>query len=170
MKLTANITPEYPEITVLKTVLSESAFEVTFNLNESIKNIISPSVVFVGLIVLTHPKEILSKKPKNNRKFITVDEKKSDHSFSLSDNLFSFKCPKNALKLINDYKKAVVYFAIVSKPENEGPVGFSANGVIAKGLDIYNQEIEETERINNKIKEKRQKNDDDDSEFTIRIR
>lgn len=170
MKLTAVITPEFTNFTVLKVVLDESVFEVTFNIIESIINTISPSVIFTGIIVLTHPKEILSKKPKKNRKFIIVEQMINDFSFNLSDNQFSFKCPEKALEIINQYKKAVVYFAIVSTTTDKPPVGLRANGFVAKGLDIHEKELKAAKRINDIINEKKTRNAEKDLEFSINIR
>lgn len=170
MKLNARIVPYDFNFDVQNVVLDKSVFDITFTILKHMSDILSPPLSFIGMIVLTHPKNISSKKPKANRKIIMVEQKLDKYTFDLSGNTFSFKSPDNALEIINDYKKAVVYFAVASSLTVEKQAGFGADGYIAKGTEIHDKELEEDQRIKDLIEEKKSAKAEVETEFSIIIR
>lgn len=170
MKLKARIVPDDFNLTLHNVILDKSVFDITFTVFQEMIQKLSPAVCFIGIIVLTHPKDISSKKPKANRKIIMVEQKVDKYTFDLSGNTFSFKCPVNALEIINDFKKAVVYFAVASSVTAEKQKGFGADGYITKGTEIHDKELEEDQRIKDLIEEKKSAKSEAETEFNIKIR
>jgi hypothetical protein len=170
MKLKARIVPYDFDFAVQNVVLEKSVFDITFTILKHMSEMLSPPLSFIGMIVLTHPKELSSKKPKANRKIVIIEQKVDKYPFDLSGNTFSFKCPDNALRIVNDYDKAVVYFAVASSVTAEKQEGFGADGYITKGAEIHEKELIENERIKDLINDKKAAKTESETEFSIKIR
>lgn len=170
MLINARIVPHDFNLKVHNVVLDKSVLEITFTIFTEMVQKLSPAVSFICMIVLTHPKDISSKKPKANRKVVIIEQKVENYPFDLSGNTFSFKCPPDSLKIVNDYKKAVVYFAVASSVKADKQEGYGADGYITKGSELHEEELKEAERIKNLAETKKALKTEPETDFSIKIR
>jgi len=156
MKTTALIVPVELTFNVTEVTFNDSEIIVYFNVIEHIVNLFKPPYVFMGILQLTNPVKKVSKNNSGNRKFIIIEYRLKEFNFSLDKiNELSFIDKNGGFKLINDFRKAIFHFAIISKPEGKEPLSTYADGVFLKGEDIYIKEFENAERIKNAVLSKK---------------
>lgn len=150
------LTPEEGNnIFVKKHSINTSELTLEFDIDEALLKELSPKCDFFLMIHLSHPLGKKSDKVKDNHKFIIL--KKSEKSFTLNDkdNTFSFPFNLEYKKALDDFRKAMVFFSIVSYDENVPLKCANAESFILKGMELHEADVKEHERIKG-IKTKKQ--------------
>ena len=162
----ARIAPSEYILVLQKIILDESNLKVEFETGLRLPEIFPIPYSAVAIIHLSHPKD----KSAELHKFITVEEEVIDLELNYKDlNYFNFTIGKKLLSIVNDYDMILVFFALISYPENKDPISSCTHGFVVKGQPILEKERMETDRIKAAKENKKKPKDADDSNVKIRI-
>lgn len=144
----ANLSPSSGYgISVLNHVIESSNFKLGFDLNYS--RLLQPDreCEFVLMIHLSHPLDKRSNKIKHNHKFIILKKSGKSSTLNNKDNSLSFPLNAQCERAINDFKKAMVFFSIITYKDKAPFVCANAEGFILKGTELHEADVKEYERI-----------------------
>lgn len=168
MDCNAYITPGKRYLIVQNVLIDDSNLSIEFKVEKDFVDQFYPIYVAIAIVQLSDPIEVTSKKQPDFFKFITLEEELNDCVFDAeSTNRFRFRTVNDLFKIINDYKRVIVYFAMVSLKEDITPIGANAKGVFIKGSELFIKEEEERTSI---YKAKLESQSSDDPVFNVRIK
>jgi hypothetical protein len=136
-----NITPPGRDLQNLKIVLNDNKLKFTFKVNKELIDSFAPPYLVIAIVYLYQP--IAKETPENREIFMTFEQEIIDGVFHLNDiNELPLKIEKGTFKIVKDYKKAIVYFTIISF-ENKHKVIDWTNGTgnRVKGFEFFDAEI-----------------------------
>jgi hypothetical protein len=110
--------------------LNSLSFKFITN-GQSFDNFIPPLTI-IALVYLTDP---VNAKSKNKEVYIMVDELIDSYTFSANDfNEFNFELEKGSFSILEDYKTAIVFPALISSTESSNEIVWTqCEGIYVKG-------------------------------------
>ena len=121
---------------------------------------------FYLMIHLSHPVFKKSEKIKDKHKFIVLKKSEKAYKVGINGNSCTFAVSSDVNSLMEEYCKAMVYFAYVAYEDDVPIICENAKGFLLKGMELHEADVKEHERIKSiktqkQIKEEKAKENPD---------
>lgn len=136
----AEIVPGGKPLKNLDIFIDNDSLEFTFNVTKEIVDTFEPPFVAVAVIYMFQP--FKKETPDNREAYLIFQQELRDGEFYLDDiNELPMQVDKGTFKILDEYRKAIVFFTIISyENKTESPVFTYSKGHRFKGFEHFDAE------------------------------
>jgi len=137
----ASITPGGKDLQNFNVLLDENTLEFSFNIKQELVDSLASPYLIVSIVYLYQP--IAKVTPENREVFITFEQEFEVGKFYSDEiNELPLQINKGDLKIVNKYKKAVVFFTLISFENKFKVTEYTVGlGHRVKGFEFYEAEM-----------------------------